>query len=98
MRPANPPTRNFNPFMPSSVSSDFGQLAVRRHLTSGMDWAMAGAASADAVTPAPAALRNSRRFIWSSLVVLPVDAAAPHLPALDCSPRTNPRRIGARND
>jgi hypothetical protein len=45
------------------VSSDFGQLAVSRHRSSGVDWAMAGAATADAAIPAPVALRNSRRFI-----------------------------------
>src|SRR6516225_9989980 len=30
---------------PKSVSSDFGQLAANRHFTSGIDWAMAGAAT-----------------------------------------------------
>jgi hypothetical protein len=45
------------------VSSDFGQLAVNRHLNSGIDCAMAGAAIVEAVIPAPAALRNSRRFM-----------------------------------
>jgi|SRR6516162_3744065 hypothetical protein len=33
------------------VSSDFGQLAVNRHLIVGVDWAMAGAATADAAIP-----------------------------------------------
>jgi hypothetical protein len=50
------------------VSSDFGQLAVNRHLNSGIDCAMAGAAIVDVAIPTPAALRNSRRFI----VLLPV--------------------------
>jgi len=57
---------------PKSVSRDFGQLAASRHLTSGIDWAMAGAAIADAVIPMPAALRNSRRFI----AILPVGPSA----------------------
>jgi hypothetical protein len=48
----------------ASVSSDFGQLTVIRHLISGIDWATAGAATADAASPPlAAALRNSRRFI-----------------------------------
>src|SRR6185436_1648146 len=35
-----------------------------RHFTSGIDWAMAGAATAvDAARPTPADFRNSRRFI-----------------------------------
>jgi len=50
------------------VSSDFGQLAVKRHFSSGIDWAMAGAAIADVASPTPAALRNSRRF----MMILPV--------------------------
>ena len=54
---------------PKSVSSDFGQLAVRRHLISGMDCAMAGAATADAAIPAPATLRNSRRFMGVFLLI-----------------------------
>src|SRR5205823_5140743 len=45
------------------VSSDFGQLAVSRHLTSGVDWAMAGAASAETAMPAAPTLRSSRRFM-----------------------------------
>src|SRR5262245_6330568 len=48
---------------PYSVSSDFGQLAVSRHLNSGIDWAIAGAATPDAARPTPAAFRNSRRFM-----------------------------------
>jgi hypothetical protein len=51
------------------VSSDFGQLAVNRHLNSGIDCAMAGAAIVDVAIPTPAALRNSRRF----MMILPVD-------------------------
>jgi hypothetical protein len=45
------------------VSSDFGQLAVSRHLISGIDCATAGAASAEAAIPAAPTLRNSRRFM-----------------------------------
>src|SRR5262245_48591446 len=48
---------------PYSVSSDFGQLAASRHLISGLDCAIAGAATADAARPKPAACRNSRRFM-----------------------------------
>jgi hypothetical protein len=40
------------------VSSDFGQLAVNRHLTVGIDWAIAGLAMVAAAAPAPAAIRN----------------------------------------
>jgi hypothetical protein len=53
---------------PYSVSSDFGQLAAMRHLISGADWAIAGAAMAAApATPAPVTLIKSRRFIDYSL-------------------------------
>src|SRR5262245_10730 len=52
------------------VSRDFGKLEVRRHLISGIDWAMAGLASAVAASPTPAARRNSRRFMQ---VPSPVD-------------------------
>jgi predicted RNase H-like nuclease len=45
------------------VSSYFGQLAVSRHLISGIDCATAGAATADVARPSPAAFRNSRRFM-----------------------------------
>ena len=45
------------------VSSDFGKLDVSRHLTSGLDCAIAGFAIAAAASPAPAAPRNCRRFI-----------------------------------
>ena len=51
------------------VSSDFGQLAVNRHLTSGIDCATAGAASADAAIPAAPTLRNSRRFMDMFLLI-----------------------------
>jgi hypothetical protein len=48
------------------VSSDFGQLAVRRHLSSGIDCAMAGAASVAApAAPMPVTLRKSLLFIES---------------------------------
>ena len=43
---------------PCSVSSDFGQLVVMRHLSSGDDWAMAGAAMAAAAVPALARLAD----------------------------------------
>jgi len=52
---------------PYNVSSDLGKLDVRRHFTSGMLWAIAGAATVDtAATPAaptPAVLINFLRFI-----------------------------------
>jgi hypothetical protein len=49
-----------------------GQLAVRRHFSSGIDWAIAGAATAVAAKPPPAAFRNSRRFIAFPLLFLPI--------------------------
>jgi hypothetical protein len=49
---------------PKIVSSDFGKLDVSRHLISGIDCAIAGAATAaEATAPRPVAFRNSRRFI-----------------------------------
>src|SRR5437870_2754268 len=48
---------------PQIVSSDFGKLDVHRHLSSGMDWAIAGLATAATANPAPATLSTSRRFI-----------------------------------
>src|SRR6516165_2819505 len=49
---------------PCSVSSDFGQLVVIRHLISGIDCAIAGAAIVAApATPIPVTLIKSRRFI-----------------------------------
>jgi len=54
---------------PNSVSSDLGQLAVNRHLISGIDCAIAGAATADPAIPAPATLRNSRRFMGVFLLI-----------------------------
>src|SRR5437868_2599587 len=54
---------------PYSVSSDLGKLDARRHLSSGIDWAMAGAASvveaAIAAPPTPALRRNLRRCMVS---------------------------------
>src|SRR5262245_55991661 len=47
------------------VSSDFGKLEVRRHLTSGDDCAMAGEATAVAAAPAAETFKKSRRFISS---------------------------------
>src|SRR5215471_9378955 len=47
---------------PKSVSSDFGQLAVNRHFSSGIDWAMAGAAIADVASPTPAAFEKFPSF------------------------------------
>src|SRR3977135_3170329 len=54
------------------VSSDFGKLDVQRHLSSGIDCAIAGLATAAAAMPTPAASRNSRRFIG----YLPLAAAS----------------------
>src|SRR2546421_6125992 len=50
---------------PYSVSSDFGQLVGMRHLISGIDCAIAGAAmvAAPPATPIPVTLIKSRRFI-----------------------------------
>src|SRR5262245_22577614 len=52
---------------PYNVSSDFGQLHVIRHLSSGIDCAIAGLATAVAARPMPAACRNFRRFISCTL-------------------------------
>src|ERR1051325_5959651 len=50
---------------PYSVSSDLGKLEASRHLSSGIDWAMAGAATVLATTaappPIPAVRKNLRR-------------------------------------
>src|SRR5712692_4464328 len=46
-----------------AIVGDFGQLAVSRHFTSGIDCAIAGAATALAARPTPPAFRNSRRFM-----------------------------------
>src|SRR5436305_13321891 len=79
---------------PHSVSSDFGQLAAKRHLSSGVDCAMAGAARVAApAAPIPVTLRKSLRFIES----IPVDCVCVRLldeacgasmeqPALDFHP------------
>jgi hypothetical protein len=53
---------------PQSVSSDLGKLDVRRHLSSGIDCAMAGAASVLAAPPMPAVVRNFRRLMSSSSI------------------------------
>src|SRR4051812_44551582 len=48
------------------VSRDFGQLVGMRHLISGIDWAIAGAAMVAApAPPIPVTLRNSLRFMGS---------------------------------
>jgi hypothetical protein len=48
----------------NGTSSDFGQLVVQRHFSSGIDCAMAGATTAvEAANPAPAVFKNSRRFM-----------------------------------
>src|SRR5262249_19547520 len=47
---------------------DFGQLVVNRHFISGIDWAMAGAASVAApAAPMPVTLRKSLRFMNPAL-------------------------------
>jgi hypothetical protein len=61
---ASPTALAINSAAPCSVSSDFGQLVVMRHLISGIDWAIAGAAMVAApATPNPVTLIKSRRFI-----------------------------------
>src|SRR5262249_8594710 len=70
---------------PYSVSSDFGQLVVKRHFTSGVDCATAGAATAAVAAPTPAALRKSRRFIGVPLIRI---RAGSHL-----GPALRPRSI-----
>ena len=79
---------------PYSVSSDFGQLVVMRHLTSGIDCAMAGAATAvEAASPTPADFRNSRRFIGVSPAHsrLSADATGCALNRRSCWPVTDER-------
>src|SRR5450759_2492909 len=49
------------------VSSDFGKLEVRRHLISGADWAIAGAATSVVAPMTALPLRNERRFMMYSL-------------------------------
>src|ERR1700760_2422659 len=51
---------------PYSVSSDFGKLDVMRHLSSGIDCAIAGEATAVAAAPTAETFKKSRRFIQSS--------------------------------
>src|ERR1051325_543407 len=60
------------------VSSDFGKLEVRRHLISGEDCAIAGAAIAVAAAPAADTFTKSRRFIQASplRVLLEFDGSA----------------------
>jgi hypothetical protein len=59
------------------VSSDFGQLVGIRHLISGIDCAIAGAATAAAPTaPRPVTLIKSLRFIeLPSLLVVSLERA-----------------------
>src|SRR4029079_11907868 len=80
---------------PYSVSRDFGQLAGIRHFTSGVDWAMAGAATAVAVAPRPATptpLRDLRLAI--SVIPFSLSSKA-FLPAIslfkmaDCDSHAN---------
>src|SRR5215210_7789162 len=52
------------------VSSDFGKLEVRRHLISGADWAIAGAATSVLAPAMALPLRNVRRFMMG---LLPLD-------------------------
>ena len=63
---------------PCSVSSDLGQLVGMRHLISGDDWAMAGAAMRAAAVPAPAApaaFRNLRRLMLAMTADLLLEGA-----------------------
>src|SRR5271170_2590127 len=59
------------------VSSDFGKLEVQRHLSSGIDCAMAGLATAAAAAPMHAVLRNSRRFMAFSQNIPSTERTAP---------------------
>src|SRR5215470_2708628 len=47
------------------MSSNGGKLELKRHRSSGMDWAIAGLATAAAARPSPD-VRISRRFMLSS--------------------------------
>jgi hypothetical protein len=57
------------------VSSDFGKLDVMRHLTSGIDCAIAGEATAVAAAPTAETFKKSRRFIQTS----PYDGGVSHI-------------------
>jgi len=71
MSAASPTTFAIISAPPCSVSSDFGQLVVIRHLISGMDCAIAGAATVAApATPNPVTLMKSRRFMISPLMMI----------------------------
>src|SRR5262245_15132117 len=80
---------------PHSVSSDLGQLAASRHLISGADCAMAGAASdaAAPTPPAPAVLMKLRLVTW--LISLPPGAVANSF-RLETRPPTHGRRLSLR--
>ena len=63
--PRQPPWRTLRT-RHAACRATSGKLVVSRHFNSGIDCAMAGAATAVvAAMPTPAALRNSRRFITS---------------------------------
>src|SRR5262249_20992598 len=60
------------------VSSDLGKLDVQRHLISGIDCAIAGAATPAAATPsppAPAVRKNLRRLNPESFVCIEIPAS-----------------------
>jgi hypothetical protein len=75
------------------VSSDFGQLAVNRHLIVDIDWAMAGAATADAAIPVAATLRNSRRFMGLFPHLRCARTASDHAAGAPLSSVMNSRRL-----
>jgi hypothetical protein len=51
------------------VSRDFGKLEVRRQRISGMDWAMAGAATVVAAAARPAPFRKLLLFIVGVVIM-----------------------------
>src|SRR5437868_5514297 len=75
--PAGPPATRLAKYSAPAynVSRLLGQLAARRHLSSGCDCAIAGAAIAAVASPTPPAVTKERRFI---LVLLPFPILADH--------------------
>src|ERR1700716_2186360 len=83
---------------PCSVSSDFGQLVGIRHLISGIDWAIAGAAMVAApATPIPVTLIKSRRFIEFFLLWVSASLRVEACPQHGTSGSGTPWRTDYRN-
>src|SRR5215831_15915873 len=78
------------------VSSDLGKLEASRHFTSGMDCAMAGAASvalaATAAPPTPAERKNLRRCMTALLPNCEGAGLWHAAPTLKCGRQPQPQR------